>query len=940
MTEIHLLGRIEIVQDGLAWPLPTRHARRLLALLVMSPAQGLERRLLAGALWPGTPEPAALQSLRKALQHVRQALGPDAAHLRAEGDRLRLDREPFWIDAVAIEGATDLEAAEWYHGPLGGPDAPDLAEEELDALWDSAWDVRLAERFEAAHMELARDALEKGDLHSAEQWFERILRTGTTDEGPYLGYMRLLDEAGRPEDAVRVYRRLVAVLAAQGLSISSEAVETAKSIRKRIRRVHRAIEKSDADHPAWLAVQALQAAQNPLVGRAEAMEALRERLEGARILTLTGAGGLGKTRLAIEVASELGHDRHFGAVWVDLTAIPPDGDPAEALAASLGQTMPLDFAYLAATDALVVLDNCEHVLDRAATLAQETIRKCPRITVLATSREPLGLPTESRMELDPLDEESTLSLYQGRINQWGGREALSSQEVLEQTGGMPLAIELLAAQSRGIDPEALKGRMPDRHRSLEAIVEASLRDCDEEARRLLVCLSLIPGTFGAAEAVAASGLPEATVTPMLDQLERRSLLIRSGEDYRVLPTIRKVVETALPAEERMQALLRLAARARELAKAQLALTAVRQAELPGRISSRMALYRLAFQVYLEHDPSQAFALTTDLSLGMARLGRAAEGLAMLEQAQAFAPSDSPVEQAFASLAMGNLCKELGQSRRALACYAEAEDLFVGQRRHRGAGACCVNASFVHTDLGEYEEATGALARAEAFFDRYAAEAPPDDLAFARLNVLKSAARIALHRRDADEGRRIGLQGLALAREIGDKHSAAVILTNLGDTELLEGEHEAAELWLRESLKISAEIGDTAALAFTRAGLGLAAIAKGAPDEAKGHLREAISMFAAADQKRDLLMAMTMAASLAEDGVFLRLASACRYHRDRLGYAFSPAMAVVIDPLYAAAAARVGPVLASRYERLGEGSPIGTLVEEAKLIITGGDLAHM
>lgn len=932
MTAIYLLGRIEVVDSEQQRPLPTRHARRLLALLVMASSRGLERRRLAAALWPGTPESAALQSLRKALQHVRQALGTAAQHLHAEGDRLRLDRDAVWVDAIALENATDAEVAELYRGPLGGADSPDLAEEELDALWDSAWDVRLAERFQSAHLRLAREALDAGDRSLAEQWFERVLRTGTTDEAPYLGYMKLLDEAGRPEDAVRIYRRLLAVHSAQGLTVSAEAVVAAKSIRKRIRRVHRAVDQSDADHPAWSAVQALQAAQNPLVGRAEEIEALRDRLSGARLVTLTGAGGLGKTRLALELATELGHERHYGAVWVDLTALPPEGDPAEALATCLGLSMPLDYTFLAATDALIILDNCEHVLAQAATLAQEAIRRCPRITILATSREPLGLPTESRMELDPLDDEATLQLYEGRLSQWGGRDARSSQEVLEQTGGMPLAIELLAAQARGVDPEALKGRMPDRHRSLEAVVDASLRECDDESRRLLSCLSLIPGTFGDGEALAASGLPEASVAAMLDQLERKSLLIRSGEDYRILPTIRQVVEADLPPEERTQALLRLAAHARELAKAQLALTAVRQAELPGRISSRIAHYRLAYQVYLEHDPSAAFALATDLSLGLARLGRASEGLAMLEQAQASAPSDGGIEQAFAHLAMGNLCKELGLSRRALAAYAEAEGLFAVEQRHRGAGACCVNASFVHTDLGEYDLATEALARAERAFDAYAAEAPPDDLKFARLNVLKSAARMALHRRDAEEGRRIGCQGLALAREIGDMHSAAVILTNLGDTELLEGEHEAAGLWLRESLRISADIGDTSALAFTHAGLGLVGIAKSATEEAKEHLREAIRMFSAADQRRDLLMAMTMAASLAEDGAFLRIASACRYHRERLGYAFSPAMAVVMDPLYAAAVERVGPVLAPRYERLGEGTPIGELVEEATRIV--------
>jgi DNA-binding SARP family transcriptional activator/predicted ATPase len=934
VTEIHLLGRIEIVQDGSARSLPTRHARRLLALLVMAPAEGLERRLLAGALWPGTPEPAALQSLRKALQHVRQALGLDAAHVRAEGDRLRLDREPFWIDAVAIESATDLEATEWYRGPLGGSDAPDLAEEELDALWDSAWDVRLAERFETAHMELARQALEKGDLPAAEQWFERILRTGTADEGPYLGYMRLLDEAGRPEEAVRVYRRLVAVLTARRLTVSAEAAETAKAIRKRIRRVQRTVAAAEDEHPAWIALQALQGAQNPLVGRADAMEALRDRLESARIVTITGAGGLGKTRLALEIAAELGHERNFGAVWVDLTAIPLEGDPAEALATSLGHSVPNDFTFLAATDAVIVLDNCEHVLAQAATLAQEAIRRCPRITVLATSREPLGLPTESRFELAPLDEEASVELYRGRVDQWGGRDRRSSQEVLDHTGGVPLAIELLAARSRGVDADALGGHMPERHRSLEAVVEGSLEQCDEEARKVLAFASLIPGVFDVRAAAAAAGKSEEAVLGKLDELERKSLLIRRGEEYRMLPTIRQVAEGLIHGQSRVRALLRLAEHARELAKSHLALTAHRQAELPGQTSARIALYRLAFQVYLEHDPPQAFALATDLSLGLARLGRAAEGLAMLAQAEAHAPASNPVDLALARLAKGNFCKELGQSRRALEAYAEAEAIFAAEGRHRGAGACGVNASFVHTDLGEYDRAKAALARAEGFFDRYAVEAPPDDLAFARLNVLKSAARIALHERDVEQGRQIGCRGLALAREIGDKHSAAVILTNLGDTELLEREVEAAELWLRESYEVSLEIGDTAALAFTRAGLALAAIAKGATEEAREHLREAIAAFAAADQKRDLLMVMTMAASLAEDGAFLRIASACRYHRERLGYAFSPAMAVVIDPLYAAAAERVGPVLAPRYERLGEGTPIGELVQEATRIVAG------
>lgn len=937
LVSIRLLGKIEVYVGGKQQPLPTRHARRLLALLIMHPKHGLERRVLAEALWPGVPTSSALQSLRKALQHVRRALGPMSENIHPAMDRLMFSHEGIEIDALAMETASAQHAVELYQGHLGGGDSPDLAEEELDALWDNGWAIRLDDLHQRNLGEMARKALASGSKVDAEVWLEKAIMQDRTDEEPYLESMRLLDEAGRPEEAVRVYRRLLSALSVHKLPPSQEASDLARIIRAKIRRVARSLAPAN-DQPGWSALLAMHANQNPIIGRAAALAEIIARFAVHRLVTLTGPGGMGKSRLAMETAVELGHDRSFGAVWVDLSAAQNEIQAEQALLdglASKGKP-PDAFEMLYASDALLVFDNCEQALEPIATYAARLLGKAPRLAILATSREPMGLLIESKLELTGLGEPDAEALFTSRLDQWRGRlSPAAPQGLLETTGGLPLAIELLAADIAGLADETLDRHLPARHRTVASAIEESFQSCTPEEQMALGHISVLPGQF---EASWAEQLLGSNARKLLSGLVRRSLIVESEyERYHLLPTVRSFAIASLGDSELSRAELAVGALAENLAETSLSkLLTVRQAEIAGELTRHLPLYRQGFSVLLEREPPRALALVTTLALGMARLGRAEEGLTMIDRALEVTTLSDPAEEARVHQAIGNLCKELGESKRALVEYSAAARLYEAAGRPRGVGACMVNSSFVHTDIGEYDEAERCLTRATQAFDDYASNATPEDLKFARLNVFKSAARIQLHRRNPNLARQIGTAGLALATEISDRHSAAVILNNLGDTELIDGEVEAAKLWLSEGLALALSLGDPGAIAFSQAGLALAHFASNDGRAAVPLLREALDAYAEASQKRDLLMIAYVIAGMAAreqlDGEALRLAFASEQSRGQLAFAFSPAVRIVVGPWIEAAKERVGQVLSNRYSLLAQGTPITQITNLSREIL--------
>ncbi|HEX6683739.1 MAG TPA: LuxR C-terminal-related transcriptional regulator, partial [Candidatus Limnocylindrales bacterium] len=276
---------------------------------------------------------------------------------------------------------------------------------------------------------------------------------------------------------------------------------------------------SDRRALAGLAAQArppvsfggLPAARTPLIGRTRELEAVTAALAEARLVTVTGPGGVGKTRLAMKVA-----EGATQGAFIDLVPVRPPF-VVESLAAALGVSespgQPLDdavLAHLGASGNLLVLDNCEHVVDAVAGFAERVLSRCPQTTVLATSREPLGIAGERVVPLGPLslDSEAEALFLQraGSADPEFSADAAVVAEICRRLDGMPLAIELAAARSASLGAAGLLAALDDRlrllsggrgsderHRSLRDVVGWSYHLLADDERELLRALGIFAG---------------------------------------------------------------------------------------------------------------------------------------------------------------------------------------------------------------------------------------------------------------------------------------------------------------------------------------------------------------------------------------------------------------------------------------------------------------
>jgi predicted ATPase/DNA-binding CsgD family transcriptional regulator/class 3 adenylate cyclase len=309
------------------------------------------------------------------------------------------------------------------------------------------------------------------------------------------------------------------------------------------------------------------------VGRLAERAAVAALLRGERLVTLTGVGGAGKTRLAAQAAADQVERWPDGVWWVELETVTDAADVAEVVAAAVGVLVepvrgPLGSVTVQLRERrlLVCLDNCEHVLDGAAELADALLRSCPEVTVLTTSREPLGVPGEAVWQVPPLAEDDALALFverAGAVRPWFTLDA-SSEAALRTTcsrlDGMPLALELAAAWLRTLTPQQIEAGLDDRfallvrgprgaaprQQTLAASIEWSHALLEEPDRIVFRRLAVFAGGFDleAARSVCAAGVVgRDEVLGAIGRLVDKSLVVaeeRGGEArYRLLETIRQ-----------------------------------------------------------------------------------------------------------------------------------------------------------------------------------------------------------------------------------------------------------------------------------------------------------------------------------------------------------------------------------------------------------------
>ncbi|MFE2536385.1 BTAD domain-containing putative transcriptional regulator [Streptomyces sp. NPDC059371] len=598
-----ILGTTQALRpDGTPVPVGGARLRALLTVLALRPGRTVSAAVLVDEVWDGDPPADAPGALQALVGRLRRALGAGAVESVEGGYRLAAVSEDIDLrrfERLAGEGTRALadgdpaKAAVVLDDALAlwsGPALADLPDRAAEA---AHWETR---RLHARHARLSA-ALALGQADSALPELTALCDAHPLDEPFQVLRLRALRDAGRTAEALAAYEDVRQVLAERlgsdpGAELRSLHAELLRPTEAggRGRAPREAARSAGADRhfaeehvrPASPPPGNLRARLTSFVGREKDIDAIRGDLSAARLVTLLGPGGAGKTRLSQEAAEALAPALRDG-VW--LAELAPVDDPKavpEAVLTAVGarETVlrgagaeemravadrhddPLTrlTEHCAKRRMLIVLDNCEHVVDAAAHLAEALLERCPGVTVLATSREPLGVPGELLRPVDPLPEPSALRLLadRGAAARPGFRvedDPEAAAEICRRLDGLPLAIELAAARLRMLTPRQIADRLDDRFRlltsgsrtvlprqqTLRAVVDWSWDLLDEAERDTLGRLSVFAGGCDLAAAEAVCG-PAAL--DVLGSLVDKSLVVAapSGEGdtemrYRLLETV-------------------------------------------------------------------------------------------------------------------------------------------------------------------------------------------------------------------------------------------------------------------------------------------------------------------------------------------------------------------------------------------------------------------
>ncbi|TVT57831.1 AfsR/SARP family transcriptional regulator [Amycolatopsis rhizosphaerae] len=597
--QIGMLGPFEVrTGDGSFADVPGARLRGLLIALALNPGRVVPKATLVDWIWGENPPADAANALQRLVSRLRKALPEGSVDGQTDGYRLRLD--PDAVDAVRFENLVAQARGD------EGPGRIRLLREAL-ASWRGAamQDVGLQD---SAAFDAAVTRLEGLRLTALEDRFDAEVSLGhgaelvteLTDlvaahpvrERLVAALMRALVATGRDTEALLVYQRTRETLAdTLGVDPSPE-----------LSALHVALLRGELGRREEDRKTNLRAELTSFVGKDADVATVRGLLADHRLTTLIGPGGSGKTRLATETARTLLGDLPDGTWLVELAAIGGDGDntgggnsAARATLAALGLRDALlgdatdaeladrVVAALRERDMLLVLDNCEHVIDSAAVFAHRVLGECRRLRILATSREPLGITGEALWpvaplvlpaeDADPAGIKSAPAVRLLRDRALAVRKDLTTDartwstmaRVCRALDGMPLAIELAAARLRTMSLDQLATRLDDRfrlltggsrtalprHRTLRAVIDWSWELLTDPERMVLRRLSVFSGgaSLEAAERVCAGETVEGwQVLELLTALTEKSLVVTNGEGaprYRMLGTIREYAEQRL-----------------------------------------------------------------------------------------------------------------------------------------------------------------------------------------------------------------------------------------------------------------------------------------------------------------------------------------------------------------------------------------------------------
>ncbi|HEX5943562.1 MAG TPA: BTAD domain-containing putative transcriptional regulator, partial [Anaerolineales bacterium] len=483
-------------RDGKSIAITSRPAQSLFAYLILHVGTGHRREKLAGLLWPDSLEETARDNLRHALWRVRKALPSESTVEYLIADDLNITFNTaanYWLDAAQLEKLSEGTSTNELIAVLS-----EYQGELLPGFYDE-WVVLEREHLNSIfehHMArlLVRLQDEQRWLEILD-WGERWIKLGQKPEPAYRALMSAHAAKGDMSKVAATYERCVKSLKEFGIEPSEQTKELYKNLKS----------GKDKNVPKGVTVTAKPVEKEissnipvPLtsfVGREKELKEIARLLSTSRLLTLTGSGGVGKTRLAIHTANDLIRKFKDGVFWVGLVGLSDENLIPQEIAQSLNvrevsnelviETLKTN---LKPKDLLIVLDNCEHLIKACAQVVEQLLAACPKLKILATSIEALGIFNETvwqvpslplpemqqSLSLQELQEFASIVLFHERArNAKSGfvldaRNATTVAQICRRLDGIPLAIELAAARIKILSADEIAVRLDDRFSLLTA----------------------------------------------------------------------------------------------------------------------------------------------------------------------------------------------------------------------------------------------------------------------------------------------------------------------------------------------------------------------------------------------------------------------------------------------------------------------------------------
>jgi predicted ATPase/DNA-binding SARP family transcriptional activator/Tfp pilus assembly protein PilF len=848
-----MFGGLRVVQsDRTITRFQTQKTGALLAYLCLHKHSGHSREVLAEMLWPGADPVAVRNRLNQAASSLRRQLEPPGI---IHGSVLITDQRTIRVNPESIE--TDVEEFTRFISRAETSGSPEekqaLLRKAIDLYvgdflsghyieWITVEQLRLSDLYTGALFDLLDVSRDLGDVDQAIRAATLLLKDDPTDEGTHCDLMRLYLDAGRPAAAKRQFEELTRILAAEEETPSDEAYELnreASAKRSFSAKPMQVIVKETVPAEPFAkeeSFQGLPSAPNRFVGREQDIARLRQMLteESTRLITITGTGGCGKTRLALQLAHDTTDLFNRNAFFVPLADLREARQIDEAIASAIGirEAENIVRRLRQNSQTLLVLDNIEHLVEEGAYIVQSLLESVPTLKLLITSRCPLKIDAErcyqllplpspsETIALDELSQNPSVALFVDRAQaalpdfQLTARNADVIRRLCQRLEGLPLAIELAASWAKTVAPAQMLSMLTDRftllesrrrdinarHRTMRAVIDSGVDLLPGDLKTLFHRLSVFHGGWTLESASFVCQRPD--VLYAMESLVEQSLIQSesTGGDtfrFRMLDTLNDYADEHVPSAEKAETSNLHAEFFSKLSEeAAQHLGGRDQASWLNRLDLEIANLTAAFHWYLDHDlVESALVLANNLAAYWEFRGRAREGRRWMEAGLGSATAESAIDPKVLAEAKTHLARLIwirGDFEEATRWHEQclAEWKAIGDSR--GISYAQINIQMEAHRNRDYVRSI------ELLNDNLQRATELDDQDIL-IRTWLSLGNTAVEMRRFEDARNHYEQSLKVARQAGNEHRIASALNNLGNLAMLSKQFALARHSLLQAL---------------------------------------------------------------------------------------------------------------------------------------------